>query len=89
MPARKPSPADKPKKLYRNPVFVAEEWQKRMKKLGLTRAELARELGVSKARVSQMLNILKLPEIVLVKAKCHGDPMEKRLVTERMLRKRR
>ena len=78
---------DKPLKLYRNPVFVAKEWQKRMEEQGLTRAELARELGVSRARVSQMLNILKLPEEVLVRVRDYGDPMKKRLVTERMLRR--
>jgi len=88
-PTRKAKETDKPKKLYRNPVFVAEEWQKRMEEQGLTRAELARELGISKARVSQMLNILKLPEEVLVRVRDYGDPMEKRLVTERELRKSR
>ena len=60
-----------------------------MEEQELTRAELARELGVTRARVSQMLSILKLPEEVLVKARSHGDPTEKRLVTERMLRDRR
>ena len=28
----------------------------------LTRTELARKLGISRARVTQMLNLLKLPE---------------------------
>ena len=70
-------------------MFVAEEWQKRMEEQELTRAELARELGVTRARVSQMLSILKLPEEVLVKARNHCDPMERRFVTERQLRDRR
>ncbi len=57
------------KKLFRNPVFRAEEFQKRMQEQSLSRADLARELGVSRARVTQVLNLLKLPEDVLVKAK--------------------
>lgn len=60
-----------------------------MEEQGLSQAELARELGVSRARVSQMLNILRPPEDVLLKAKSHGNPMAKQLVTERMLRKQR
>lgn len=57
-----------------------------MEERGFTQAELARELGVTRARVSQMLNILKLPEEVRVKVRDHGDLMDKRLVTERKLR---
>ena len=57
-----------------------------MEEQGLTQAELARELDMTRARVSQMMNILKLPEDVLLKARSHGDPMKKQYVTERMLR---
>ena len=78
---------EKALKLYRNPVFVAEEWRNRMEKQGLSRAELAWEQGVTRARVSQILNILKLPDEVLAKVRSHGDPMERRLVTERKLRR--
>ncbi|MCD4728627.1 MAG: hypothetical protein K8R46_13255 [Pirellulales bacterium] len=53
----------------------------------LTQADLARELGVSRARVTQVLNLLKLPKDVLVKAKAVGDPMLGRVVTERKLRR--
>jgi ribosome-binding protein aMBF1 (putative translation factor) len=67
---------DKPLKLYRNPLFVAEDWRNRMQERGLSRAELAHELGVTRARVSQMLKILKLPEEVLAKVRDHGDPMD-------------
>ena len=77
----------KPVRLYRNPVYLAEEWQKRMQIKGFTQAELARDLGVTRARVSQVLNMLKLPEDVLAIVRDHGDPMEKRLVTERKLRR--
>ncbi len=74
------------KKQYRNPVSVAEEWLKRMEKKNLTQVDLARELGVSRARVTQVMNILKLPENVLNEYKALGDPMEKQLITERKLR---
>ena len=49
----------RPRKLFRNPVCRAEEFQKRMQEQGLSRADLARELGVSRARVTQVLNLLK------------------------------
>ena len=77
---------DKQEKLYRNPVFQAEEWRNRMGERGLSRVELARELGVTRARVTQLLNVLKLPDEVLQKEKAKGDPMSGRLVTERKLR---
>ena len=57
-----------------------------MEEQRLTQAELARELGVTRTRVTQMLNILKLPEEVLARVRDYGDPMERRLVTERKLR---
>ena len=54
----------------------------------LTRADLARKLGISRARVTQMLNLLKLPEDLKEEIEAMGDYWERRLVTERMLRSR-
>jgi transcriptional regulator with XRE-family HTH domain len=56
-----------------------------MEEQGLTRAELARDLGVTRARVSQMLNILKLPENILAEGRDHSDPMIGRIITEKRL----
>lgn len=52
----------------------------------LTRAELARKLGISRARVTQVLNLLKLPEDLKDEIERMGDYWGRRLVTERMLR---
>jgi hypothetical protein len=47
---------------YRNPIFLAREWQKGLLegKYG-SRSDLSQKLGVSRARVTQILNLLKLP----------------------------
>jgi ParB-like chromosome segregation protein Spo0J len=52
----------------------------------LSRADLARKLGLFRARVTQMLNLLKLPEILISEIVAMGDNWERRLMTERMLR---
>jgi ParB-like chromosome segregation protein Spo0J len=51
-----------------------------------SRAELARKLGVSRARVTQVLGLLNLSPKVLRKMSARGDPMERPVVTERQLR---
>ena len=53
----------------------------------LSRAELARKLGLSRARVTQMLNLLGLPEILISEIEEMGDNWSKQLVTERQLRR--
>lgn len=52
----------------------------------LTIAQLARKLNISRARETQMLNLLMLPEELKVETEAMGDHWERRLVTERMLR---
>ena len=51
-----PQPGEKPNprpKLNRNPLVLAQEWQQRLDGGEVTsRAELARQLGVSRARVT-------------------------------------
>ncbi|MCD6588375.1 MAG: hypothetical protein J7K88_07480 [Candidatus Fermentibacteraceae bacterium] len=54
----------------------------------LSRAELARKLGISRARVTPMLNLLKLPEELIKEVERMGDHWGRRLVTERTLRTR-
>ncbi len=53
----------------------------------LNKADLARKLGISRARVTQILNLLKLPEKLIREVEEMGDYWERRLVTERMLRR--
>ncbi len=52
----------------------------------LSRADLARKLGFSRARVTQMLNLLKLPEELLSEIEEMGDKWDRQIVTERQLR---
>jgi hypothetical protein len=75
------------KRQYRNPVYLAREWRKA---LGTgeyaSPAALAHHLKVSRARVTQVLNLLKLsPEVVDVISSL-GDPMKTHVVSERRLR---
>ena len=49
-------------------------------------AELARKLGISRAIVTQILNLLKLNKDVIRQIEPIGDPMKKRIISERQLR---
>lgn len=55
-------------------------------KLAASRADLARELGVTRARVTQVLDLLDLAPDVLNGVAALGDPLTQPIVTERMLR---
>jgi len=50
-------------------------------------AELARIKGISRARVTQILNLFKLNKDVIRKIEQIGDPMDKKIISERELRK--
>jgi ParB-like chromosome segregation protein Spo0J len=56
---------------------------------GISRAELARRLGVSRARVTQWLDLLELPEGKLEEIAALGDSWNRQVVTERVLRRSR
>jgi hypothetical protein len=72
---------------YRNPIFLARQWQKDLAEgKYCSRADLSRKVGVSRARVTQILNLLKLPEEIIEKVASMGDPLLKPVVTERGLR---
>ena len=79
-------PIQKSKKTFRNPIIQAKEMALEMKLNDLIKAELARKLGISRARVTQFLNLLKLPEELIEEVERMGDNWNRRLVTERMLR---
>ena len=78
----------KARKTFRNPIIQAKEMQLEMDLHDLTKAQLARKLNISRARVTQMLNLLKLPGDLIREVEEMGDYWERRLVTERMLRSR-
>jgi hypothetical protein len=72
---------------YRNPVYLAKEWQNDLDKGKYrSRADLAHNLGVSRARVTQILNLLTLPKDAIETAFAMGDPLASPTVTERKLR---
>ena len=50
-------------------------------------AELARIKGISRARVTQILNLLKLDKDIIDYLEQIGDPMDKKVISERELRK--
>jgi len=64
------------KKTYRNPICLAKEY-KRMIETGKVKnqAELARIKGISRARVTQILNLLKLDDKVIDRFEQFGDSM--------------
>jgi len=77
----------KPPKTYRNPIFVAKEYA-RMLKAGEAKNEsdLARKVGISRVRIWQYTSLLGLNTPLVKAIEALGDPMPKRLVTERQLR---
>ena len=52
----------------------------------LSKADLARKLCCSRARVTQMLNLLKLPEELITEIEEMGDFWRRQIITERKLR---
>ena len=50
-------------------------------------AELARIKGISRARVTQILNLLKFDNSIIDNLEQIGDPMEKKITSEKELRK--
>jgi ParB-like chromosome segregation protein Spo0J len=79
----------KPIKVFRNPLLYARELRDRMARERINRAELARRLGMSRARITQWLDLLELPERVLREAEALGDNWDRQVVTERELRSSR
>jgi len=68
-------------------VIYARELQDRMLAEGISRSELARRLGVSRARVTQWLELLELPAGKLEEIAALGDSWNRQVMTERALRR--
>ncbi len=72
---------------YSNPIYLARQWQRDLSEgKYISQADLSRKLGVSRARVTQILNLLKLPGDVIEKVTAMGDPLPKPIITEHGLR---
>ena len=66
---------------------MAKEWREAIERGEYkSQADLARKKGISRARVTQMLNLLKLDAEVQEMVVGLGDPMPSGGVTERKLR---
>ena len=75
-------------KIHRNPIFLAQEWQEALNRgEAASRADLARRLGVSRARVTQVLGLLTLSSEALRRVRVLGDPLERPVIAERQLRR--
>lgn len=79
--------ANKIKRLYRNPIYLAKEYKKMIDRRQVkNQSDLARQLDISRARVTQILNLLKLDKNIILKIEQIGDPMHERIFSERKLR---
>ncbi len=75
------------KRRYRNPISLAREWRKAIDEDKYAcPAALARQLRVSRARVTQVLNLLKLAPEVIDIISLVGDPLKSPCISERKLR---
>ena len=72
---------------YRNPIYLAMEWQ-RVLDSGQCESlsALARHFRVSRARVTQIMNLLSLSTDVIDIIRSLGDPINSPVVAERRLR---
>jgi hypothetical protein len=78
---------NKTKSVYRNPIFLAREYKRIIDNSQVkNQSELARKLGVSRVRIHQILNLLKLDSLIVQELERLGDPLELKIITERMLR---
>jgi len=75
-PLRRSARTSKP---HRNPIALAREWDALLADgTYSSRAELARSLGISRARVTQVLNLLNLVPPVLEGVSSINDPLPPR-----------
>ena len=76
-----------PKKTYRNPIYLAREYKEMIDSgEAKNQAELAKLKGISRARVIQILSLLKLDSLIIQELEKLCDPLKSKLITERMLR---
>ncbi|MBN2394972.1 MAG: hypothetical protein JXC36_00745 [Candidatus Atribacteria bacterium] len=84
---QKATKANKTIRVYRNPIYLAREYKKMLDSGEVkNQAELARIKGISRARVTQILNLLKLDSLIIQELEKLGDPLKSKIITERMLR---
>ena len=77
----------KSRKSFRNPIVLARELEVLISSdAAVSKADIARTLGYSRARITQLLNLLSLSSEVLEQIEALGDYWSSPLVSERCLR---
>jgi len=73
--------------LYRNPIFLAKEYEQMIDNGQVkNQSDFARKLGISRVRICQILGLLKLDPLIIQELERLGDPLKLKIITERMLR---
>lgn len=73
-------------KLHRNPLVLAQQYQQRLSSGEIpSRAALARELGVSRAYVTQVLHLMDLAPQVKEIVLSQGDPLKRAIGVHTLL----
>jgi len=76
------------KHLYRNPIYLAREYKEMIdSEKTKNQAERARIKSISRARVTQILRLLKFDSYNIQELEKLGDPIKTRIITECMLRR--
>jgi len=84
---RKAMKANKIVRIYRNPVYLAREYKRIIDKgQAKNQSDLARKIGISRVRICQILNLLKLDSLIIQELEKFGDPLKTRTISERVLR---
>ena len=79
--------ANKIVRIYRNPIYLAKEYKQMIDNRQVkNQSGLARKLGISRVRIHQILNLLKLDSLIIQELEKFGDPLKSKIITERMLR---
>ena len=74
-------------RIYRNPIYLAKEYKQMIDNSDVkNQARLARLKGISRARVTQILRLLKFDSLIIQRLEKLGDPLKARTISERMLR---
>jgi hypothetical protein len=74
-------------RIYRNPICLAKEYKQIIDNGQVkNQSELAQLKGLSRARVTQILDLLKLDLCIIRRLEKFGDPLKSKIITERMLR---
>jgi ParB-like chromosome segregation protein Spo0J len=68
-------------RIYRNPIYLAKEYKQMIDNGDVkNQAQLARLKGISRARVTQILRLLKLDSLIIQRLEKLVDPLKSKIV---------